>query len=96
MGARRRGDEPALRRGPEGGGLGRGAARAHDDEPGGGALMSRVHLSSGRRVDGVEDDAMIQRTRRKILISTQATTWSRFSGSVSDAKKFVVAMFRKV
>ena len=53
--------------------------------------------SSRYHEDGVEDDAMIQhRTRRKILISTQATTWSRFSGSVSDAKKFVVAMFRKV
>jgi hypothetical protein len=38
--------------------------------------------SSRRRVDGVEDDAMIQhRTRRKILISTQAVTVGDVDGA---------------
>ena len=45
-------------------------ARSSGEEP------ASLTPSSRRRVDGVEDDAMIQHeTRRKILISTQESTY---------------------
>ena len=63
VGARGGRDEPALRRGPEGGRLGRGAARAHDDEPGGGAL-STLRRRPGGRGDGVWTRRWARRARR--------------------------------